>query len=790
MMLMQVPIRFSGDLPLWLVLVLAAVAVVAVLLLYQRETRSLRSPYNYLLPGLRAAAVAMVVLILAGPVWHRRQVVGTLGRVVFAADTSRSMSLTDTQSGDADEDRLHRASRWLLGDETRAGWLEEIRKTHAVDVIGFDSGQPVSIWSSDGGESYPDAFDWNADGPSTNLTDPLAAVLATINLNSGGGTAGGGDSENDSLRRSAIVLMSDGRDTDSTRRLDRSATTLAQQLADSGTAVNTLGFGSVDDPPDLGIAEVIRPETVAMEGKLAGQIVVNRFGGDRGPVTVRIEADGEQVWQKTIEMPQTGQRDVPFEIDVEPLVEALRERSPRGIERSNEVLRLVAKVESDGADFSSQNNQVDFRVAASTRNRRLLIVDSSSRWETRYLKNLFVRDPSWRADVVLFGPATSTPLIPRGTEAGTFPGTDQAISQYDAVLLGEIDASQLTVEDRGRLIKFVADGGGLILIDGRFGRLRALSRTEFGEVMPVRYVGSGPPLVPKHLEGTATGLEQPVLGLIDQSDRLAEFWRKLPAPKWNARVEATEGAEVWGEAVLDDGRRAPWLATRMYGAGRVFYLASDQTWRWRYKVADRFHSRFWNQLVIATMEPPYSASDQFVSIGTDQIEYLPGQPIAVRARLRDVRGNPVSDSTVDAIVMQNGTAVATVAMRLESANRGTYEGIVPPLPAGEYAIRVRASGFDESALLASTPVWVVAADQAEMQRMSLDEDALRQIASSGGGKYVHESDAAAMLDLLKPLSSGTVVESDTVLWQSYYWFVAIIALLTAEWWLRKRAGLV
>jgi hypothetical protein len=77
-----------------------------------------------------------------------------------------------------------------------------------------------------------------------------------------------------------------------------------------------------------------------------------------------------------------------------------------------------------------------------------------------------------------------------------------------------------------------------------------------------------------------------------------------------------------------------------------------------------------------------------------------------------------------------------------------------------------------------------------MQRMSLDEGALRQIASAGDGVYVHESDAGQMLERLQPLSSGTVIETDTVLWQSFYWFWLIIGLLAVEWWCRKRAGLV
>lgn len=787
------PIRFAGDLPAWLVAVFALVAVVAVLVLYQRETRLIRPPYQYLLPALRASAIAMVIFILAGPVWHRRQVIGTLGRVVFAVDTSRSMSLTDSQSDAERENRLQRASQWLLGTATEPGWLEQIDKTHAIDVVAFSQGDPVSVWSSDDGSELPTALDWSADGPATNLSQPLQSILATTNLDSASdgqsSDSGSGDAV-DSVRRAAVVLMTDGRDTDNAKRLGRSAVSVAKQLASGGTAVNTLGFGSVDEPPDVGIVEVIRPETVAAEGKLAGQVIVKRFGGQDEPVLVRIESDGETVWQKSISIANTGQKSIPFEIDVAELVESIRARAPRGIDRTNEVLQLVAKIESGGADYSPDNNVSNFRIAASTQNRRLMILDGSSRWETRYLKNLFVRDPAWQADVVLFGPGTSKPKLPRGDEAGKFPTSASGMSQYDAILMGEIDAGQLTSGDRERILQFVSAGGGLVIIDGRFGKLRQLAKTELGELMPVRYLSSGQPAMPIRLQATPAGLEQPALGLIDQTDELNSFWKSLPAPKWSADVELAEGAESWAETVFDGGKPQPWLATRMYGAGRVFYFASDQTWRWRYKVADRFHARFWNQLVVAAMEPPYSASDQFVSIGTDKVEYRGGESVSVRVRLRDVQGNPLRDATVDALVVQDGNIVATIPLGIDNPNRGTYAGVVPPLPGGAYSIRIRASGFDESALLATTPIWVTDGDNSEMQRMSLDEDSLRQIASAGDGIYVHESDAAEMLERLKPLSSGTVIETDTVLWQSYYWFWTIIALLTVEWWCRKRAGLV
>ncbi len=50
--------------------------------------------------------------------------------------------------------------------------------------------------------------------------------------------------------------------------------------------------------------------------------------------------------------------------------------------------------------------------------------------------------------------------------------------------------------------------------------------------------------------------------------------------------------------------------------------------------------------------------------------------------------------------------------------------------------------------------------------------------------------ARRLVERLSPLSQGKVVESETLLWQSDWWFGAVLLLLTAEWVLRKRAGML
>ena len=43
--------------------------------------------------------------------------------------------------------------------------------------------------------------------------------------------------------------------------------------------------------------------------------------------------------------------------------------------------------------------------------------------------------------------------------------------------------------------------------------------------------------------------------------------------------------------------RLPLLATRDFGNGKVLFLGTDGAWRWRKGVEDRYHYRFWAQVV-------------------------------------------------------------------------------------------------------------------------------------------------------------------------------------------------
>jgi hypothetical protein len=249
------------------------------------------------------------------------------------------------------------------------------------------------------------------------------------------------------------------------------------------------------------------------------------------------------------------------------------------------------------------------------------------------------------------------------------------------------------------------------------------------------------------------------------------------------------GSEVLAETVVKDAS-FPTLVTRRFGAGKVLYSAIDESWRWRYKVSDQYHQRFWNQVARWVMRAPLAVSDDHVGLDSGDTVYSIGDVATIRSRLQDAQGRGISDAAVEALIWKEGQLAASVFLTPDPQNPGFYLGQTAPLTTGAYEVSIRASGFPQESMKARTQFTVTPESYAELQRLACNRELLEQMSTESKGKFLLEEDIQQLTGLLEPLSNGRVVESDTLLWQSFWWFAAIVGLLAVEWWLRKRGGLM
>jgi len=665
--------------------------------------------------------------------------------------------------------RWKRLETLLTGGPPRL--LETLSERHHVELLALAGAEPQTLWTSprpgtDLSGALPRGLP-EPSGTTTNLSDGIRARV------------GGKDEE-----RVAAVLFSDGQHNDG-----RSPIETAKILGNRRIPIHAVSLGCTTPPEDL---EVKAPETLFYKDRLKGEIVLKDDMAPGKPFTLRVESQGQVLWEKALVTDRSHLRRIPYDFPVQGLVEKAGAPPVPGTEILSRPLSLRVLLSPVEGEREKDNNVLEVHTRAILQRRRLLILEGRPRWEFRYLRNLFERDEQWEVNAVLADHAPGPGGWPRGDKPGTFPADRETLLACDLVVFGEVPRQFLRPEELQWIRDFVERrGGGLVIIDGRRGHAASYAETkEMGPLLPVDWKGESVGGRPSRLRLTERGAQVGHLSLASGTESDDEVWASLPAPHWVAPARTLPGAETLLEALVGE-RRVPVLVFRRVGAGRVLYAGFDESWRWRYEVGDRYHQRFWNQMARWIMEPPFAVRGPRLALDTGKVFYAPGERVEIRARLRDAQGRPVEKAEVEAFLYRDGRRVGSLKLLPDENAGGIFGGQTAPIvQGGRYEVRLRAEGFPEEDLRLRAEFTVGPREAGELASLGANEELLRQMAAQSGGSFLREEEAGALAARLEPLSREKVVESTTVLWQSYAWFLPVVALLTAEWILRKWGGML
>ncbi|MEM9480648.1 MAG: hypothetical protein AAGA58_13420, partial [Verrucomicrobiota bacterium] len=679
--------------------------------------------------------------------------------------------------------RRDRMTRLLLDEST--GLLPRLKENQDVELFVLSGNRADEWWwQRRGGRKQsgplPTSILQGTGLPEwTNLSDPVRDSL---------------DLEGEGV---AALILSDGQHNEGTP-----PALLGEELGDLGIPVFTVGFGSERSPNDIAITSVKAPEAFYFKDRVRGEIEINdHMPGGMGYKVVVAAKGGDSLWEQAIETGGRKRVTVPFEIELQELAEQIRESSMSADEvdlRAVPIhlearLERVGEAEEELAEKMEENNRREFSVFATTQRRKVLIVDARPRWETRYISSLFERDERWEVNALIefLAPEEKIQAWLRGDEIGEFPGSKEALFAYDLIVLGEVAPSLFRTEEIEWIEEFVSKrGGGLILLDGSRGHLAKHGRTAIGKAVPVEWTNPAGSRQENEFQLTMEGKAKPWLqigGSVAESEKL---WRELPGPLWTASVDALPGTETLVEAT-ENGMTRPIIVSRRYGAGKVLYSGADEWWRWRYDVGDAYHGRFWNQATQWVCEPPFAVQGEFVSLGVDRLSLDTGETVQLRARIRNEDGTPVDGGDYLAVLSRkdDGVIVAEVELAPDVNGGGIFRGQTPPLNPGIHEISVR-SKYEGPEFAARTEVVVGSSRGRELDELTLGREVLENLSTASLGHFFYEEDAPQIPELLESIDRKRVLSSETVLWSSYWWFLPIMLLLTTEWALRKKAGMM
>jgi len=235
------------------------------------------------------------------------------------------------------------------------------------------------------------------------------------------------------------------------------------------------------------------------------------------------------------------------------------------------------------------------------------------------------------------------------------------------------------------------------------------------------------------------------------------------------------------------GGPMPILAVGSAGRGRVLALAIDSSWRWSITTAGArgdasAYERFWDRALRWLARDPLLDP---AHVETDRERYGPEAELQARALLRDSRYLPIANRTLQLVLLDMAGTVRHTQPLPTDAEGSANADLRAPVEPGAYRIVVRDP--EDNASLAEQG-FLVEAGGDELADPRPQPEHMRAIAAATGGRFFQAENPPALTDVdrTRARSLGTVVSAP---FASVWFFLGMVALLAAEWALRRAWGL-
>jgi len=701
-------------------------------------------PRRDLLIALRAVTLAALVVFLMRPV----RVSDRGLRDVFVpvlVDASRSMSIDD-----ADGRRRIDRARELVVREIQP----ELGNQFHVDVLSF--GDRLR-------ETSP------ADLAAIDRQSDLSGALAAVRDRYRGRPVAG------------VIVVSDGGDT--------SGSVPAEGAV---PAVYAFGVGSRTIGRDREITSATVAEAVADDSRIDLAVSAVSHGTGTEPIALQLEANGKPIEVRRIAPAAEG---VP--------VHTVFQVTPA---RGSAVVYSV-EVPLLSGELVPENNTRSVLVQPPARQHHVLFVEGAPGFEHSFLKRAWAADSGLDVDsIVRKGKneqGADTYYIQASQSRSNalsngYPSRPEELFAYDAIVLANVQSTQLTREQQELTRAFVGKrGGGLLVLGARTFTKPGLNDTPLEELLPLQLVDRGdtdtvlPASTSRGLNRvalTAAGEAHPIMQLGASVDVTRQRWNATPALASTVPLGGPRpGASILAITGGAGGVARPVVAVQRFGQGRALVFAGEGAWRWRMFLpsTDRSYDTFWRQAV------------RWLALSADDPVAMrlpaaaaPGENVSIRVLARNAAFVPQPDAMVDVDVTSPDGRHETIhaAQPREPQEDGAYVARFRANGPGVYRIRAAARQGATATGSASAAMLVGGSDP-EMTDPRLNLQVLQRVALRSGGAIVTPGETAALVQRLRAAVPAARLAVTHELWHTGWSFVAIVALLTSEWVLRRRWGL-
>jgi uncharacterized membrane protein len=734
----------------WPVLFLAAVAVMVLTLwAYSRRLKGTDGRWRYVAVTLRLLALLLCLLAALRPSIFLNEKKKKDASIVVLIDTSGSMLINDEVRGQ---------SRWSVASQAvkqARDFGKSLPPELDLRVFGFDS----KVGDAKLGELIEDTK------PAGRETAPGAAMLEIRKRIEGSGR-----------RTARLVMISDFATNSGSDPLDA-----ARSLKGQGVPVITVGLGTENAGAvhrDIKVRDISAGPTVFVKNRLTvqGHILAKGFTNQTLKVELLVEGQSEPVAKTEVRVPDSS--------DVIPITGLSYTPQTPG---DKQITLRVAK--QDG-ELVLTNNEISTFVTVLSGGLNVLFLQGSNfTWDYRFLMRSIMRSPDIQVEGRLI-------RRPAQGDVGELDDAEFTPGKYNVYVLSDLPADFLSNNQHKLMVEAVKKGAGFMMLGGRssFGA-GGWAGTPIEDILPVSiHPGDGelePPGGLKFVPST-TGLDSFVLQVGATRAETAKIWDALP-PIMGANRFGERKALAKILATSQGPDAEPLMLSLETGNSRTIAYGGD-TWVWaRFSEEGRLaHRKLWRQIIF-WLAHKENDSENHVKVTLDRRRVSVGEKLDIAASARDSKGTSIPNVRYETRVERDGPELTSEMVELydqgEEARGSVYATDKIGRP-GNYTVTTIARR-DGNEIGRDRSRFLVYQDDRELENPSADLKMAREIAEITGGEPVTPE---RLSGYLKGIDRSVYTEylslSEYKVWDNWPFLLIFTALLTIEWWLRKRHGWV
>jgi hypothetical protein len=458
------------------------------------------------------------------------------------------------------------------------------------------------------------------------------------------------------------------------------------------------------------------------------------------------------------------------------------------------------------------NNRAEREVNVRDDFLHLTFVDYEPNWEWRFIKEVFHRDKLVGMRGFRTFLRSADPKV-RQTNELFLPSLTPPRAEFfvnDVLFLGDMPGTSLSSRFCEMVKEFVDKfGGGLVILAGPGFGPGELAQTPLVDLLPVRvipgakYVDAGAQPFTPRLTEAAGDYDFMQLSLDPVENR--NQWQRLGPLSWH---QPTAGVHDQARVLLEhptlkcaDGKTPqPIMAIRRYGKGEVVYIAMNETWRLRREYGETYYRKFWGQMIHRLGLSHALGNQKRFVVRTDRRQYRAGDRAVITVEAYDKNYEPLTATKLsqpflggELIAPGAGDVTTTAAgelrrpIRLTPLRDGVFEAEVEVQEAGEYVVRVLDPLADEQTDVSFRVTNLSAERRSAVRNVALQNELanLRSDRFSTAGKAYELEEVGKMVDEIFVPDETESFPERIALWNTWFIFWLVVALMLVEWLLRK-----